>query len=115
MQAAKEDTSGALPASANVTLGFNQARVQEAAGDTQAAARSYAAMLEAFPGYTDCHLRLACVAKHRGDSAQALLWTQKALESKPGLPDALAMQGAQGPTALQVQKSWTCNSSTISV
>ncbi len=94
-QAAKEDTSGALPASANVTLGFNQARVQEAAGDTQAAARSYRAMLDAFPAYTDCHLRLACIAKHRGDLAGALKLTQKALEAKPGLPDALAMQGAR--------------------
>lgn len=94
MQAAKEDKSGALPASANVTLGFNQARVQEAAGDIEAAARSYKDMLEAFPGYTDCPLRLACIAKHRGDHAQALEWTQKALEAKPGLPDALAMQGA---------------------
>lgn len=94
MQAAKEDKSGALPASANVTLGFNQARVQEAAGNIEVAARSYKDMLEAFPGYTDCPLRLACIAKHRGDHAQALEWTQKALEAKPGLPDALAMQGA---------------------
>ncbi|BDA40854.1 RNA polymerase-associated protein CTR9 homolog [Coccomyxa sp. Obi] len=92
-RAAKEDKSGALPASANVTLGFNQARVQEAAGNIEAAARSYKDMLEAFPGYTDCLLRLACIAKHRGDHAQALEWSQKALEAKPGLPDALAMQG----------------------
>jgi hypothetical protein len=50
---------------------------------------------QAFPGYTDCHLRLACIAAARGDSDAALDWARRALERRPKLADAQAMLGAQ--------------------
>ncbi len=44
------------------------ARVREASGELQAAEGEYRALLEQFPDYADCYLRLACVAKMRGDT-----------------------------------------------
>lgn len=44
------------------------ARVREAGGELQAAEAEYRALLEQFPQYADCYLRLACVAKLRGDT-----------------------------------------------
>ena len=41
----------------SVTVKFNQARAQEAAGDSHAAERGYRDLLGAFPGKTDCLLR----------------------------------------------------------
>lgn len=82
-----------MPAGAQVTMGFNRARVLEANGSLQAAAREYEGILNAFPGYTDCHLRLACMAVRRGNHSEAVRWAKKALDVKPGLLDAQAMLG----------------------
>lgn len=53
---------------------------------------------QAFPGYTDCHLRLACIAAARGDSDAALEWARRALERRPKLADAQAMLGERNPS-----------------
>jgi tetratricopeptide (TPR) repeat protein len=74
-------------------MGFNRARMLEATGSLQAAVREYRELLQAFPGYTDCHMRLAYLAMQRGDSAEAMHWVEQALEVKPGLVDAKAMLG----------------------
>ena len=44
---------------------------------------------QAFPEYTDCHMRLACIEHARGNSDAALAWVRQALERKPNLADAL--------------------------
>lgn len=51
-----------------VTLGYNLARVKEACGDLKAAEAEYRELLHQFPQYGDCCLRLACIAKARGDT-----------------------------------------------
>lgn len=58
--------------------------------------------LQAFPDYTDCHMRLACIEHARGDSDAALAWMHKALERKPSLADARALLGG----ALSQLLSW---------
>ena len=50
-----------------VTLGYNSARVKEAAGQLAAAEAEYRALLEQFPQYGDCLLRLSHMARARGD------------------------------------------------
>ena len=49
---------------------------------------------QAFPGYTDCHLRMACIMRQRGDLPEALRWARQALDHRPGLADARALLGA---------------------
>ena len=51
-----------------VTLAYNMARVKEDCGDLKAAEAEYLKLLENVPDYGDCCLRLACVAKARGDT-----------------------------------------------
>ena len=48
-------------------MGYNLARVKEACGALQAAEAEYRALLANFPQYGDCCLRLAYIAKERGD------------------------------------------------
>lgn len=85
--------SGALAPGSVVTLGYNRARAREAAGGLRAAAEEYKRILEAFPTYTDCYVRLACIASARGASAEALDWANKALGVQPDNPDVLALLG----------------------
>ena len=49
LQVAEQDTAGGLPAGAQVTMGFNRARLLEAAGNLQAAAREYEGILQVRP------------------------------------------------------------------
>jgi RNA polymerase-associated protein CTR9 len=51
-----------------VTLAYNLARVREACGQLKAAEAEYSELLRQFPAYGDCALRLACIAKARGDT-----------------------------------------------
>lgn len=53
-------------------------------------------ILEQFPAYTDCWLRLACIAKYTGDMAQALDYCQKAVEVPGGSADAQVGRGCTG-------------------
>jgi RNA polymerase-associated protein CTR9 len=57
-----------------VTLSYNLARVKEASGALQAAEAEYRELLRQFPRYGDCCLRLACVAKARGDTKARRRW-----------------------------------------
>ena len=56
------------PPPPQVTLGYNLARVREACGDLKGAEAEYRELLAQFPQYGDCCLRLACIAKARGDT-----------------------------------------------
>lgn len=76
---------------AQVTLGYNAARVREAIGDLNAAEAEYKALLAQFPQYADCHLRLACIYKARGDIRSAEDWAQRAAEASGRSADALVL------------------------
>ncbi len=51
-------------------------------------------MLENFPEYTDCLLRLAAIAARGGKRAEALGHLRTVLKQRPGDGDALAFMGA---------------------
>jgi RNA polymerase-associated protein CTR9 len=73
-------------------LGYNLARVKEACGDLKSAEAEYKELLRQFPQYGDCCLRLACIAKARGDTKEALRWAEQATEIRAYAADALALQ-----------------------
>jgi tetratricopeptide (TPR) repeat protein len=98
--------SGALAPGSLVTLGYNRARAREAAGGLRAAAEEYKRILEAFPTYTDCYVRLACIASARGASAEALDWANKALAVQPDNPDVLALLGTVDPLYKTIRPSF---------
>ena len=54
-------------------------------------------ILQEFPGYLDCYLRLACLECQRGNLPAAHIWASKALSASNNAPDALAVQGGQVP------------------
>jgi len=72
---------GDLGPLSQVTLGFNMARVKEANGELGTAEKEYKALLEQFPDYTDCLLRLSCIAHKRGDVEMAEEWARKAAQA----------------------------------
>eukprot|EP00898_Chlorokybus_atmophyticus_P007473 jgi/Chlat1/7727/Chrsp66S07319 len=57
---------------AAVTITFNIARLHEEQHDVQKAEALYRHILLEYPDYTDCHLRLATLAKERGDYNAAM-------------------------------------------
>lgn len=68
LAAAAAGNLGGLGAEAQVTIGFNLARVREACGELEAAGRDYRELLQQFPRYADPYLRLAAMARRRGDT-----------------------------------------------
>ena len=89
-QAADSD----IPTSSIPTLKFNLARVQDACGDSQAAANGYKAVLVEQPGYIDCYLRLSSIARRKGDHRLADSFTSQAMTMEGGHEDALVMMAA---------------------
>ena len=76
---------------AQVTLGFNSARIQEAIGNVKIAEKEYKAILSQFPQYADCYVRLSLIAKERGDFVAAES-AARAAAAVPGREiDALAI------------------------
>ena len=63
-----------FPAS-QVSLGYNLARVKEACGSLKAAEAEYRELLKQFPQYGDCCMRLACIARARGDTKASVCRT----------------------------------------
>ena len=51
-------------------------------------------MLDNFPEYIDCQLRLAAIAARGGKRDEALTHLRAVLKQKPGNADALAFMGA---------------------
>lgn len=91
MQEAVRASEGSAVAM-RLTVGFNMARMKEATGDLQSASREYQAMLDTFPEYIDCRIRLAAIAAHRGDRAAAADHLDAALQLQPRHGDALAFK-----------------------
>ncbi len=52
------------------------------------------AMLQQLPEYTQCCLRLACIAHLQGRLEEAVSCVQQALQRSPDSPDALCLLGA---------------------
>eukprot|EP00887_Chlorella_sp_A99_P005280 scaffold1.g5280.t1 len=77
-----------------VTLGYNMARCREAAGEVAAAEAEYRALLQQFPQYGDCLLRLASIARRRGDFERAAELARQAAESGPSSHDGMAFLAA---------------------
>lgn len=66
-------------------------RAVSPAGDLKSASTAYQALLQQFPGYIDCYLRLAAMAKAAGDVDEARHWAAAATEQAGGHVDAQAM------------------------
>ncbi|GLC38649.1 hypothetical protein PLESTB_000456300 [Pleodorina starrii] len=73
------------------TLTFNRARLMEASGEYKAATQLYKDVLSEHPTYIDCYLRLACIARAKGNHKEALRYAQSALDAEGGHADALAL------------------------
>ncbi|GIL51578.1 hypothetical protein Vafri_7539 [Volvox africanus] len=73
------------------TLTFNRARLLEASGEFKAATRLYKDVLSEHNTYIDCYLRLACIARAKGNHKEALRYAQSALDVEGGHADALAL------------------------
>jgi RNA polymerase-associated protein CTR9 len=61
------------------------------AGDLKAAKETYQRLLQSFPGYVDCYLRLAAMAKAAGDVEEARHWAAQATAQADAHIDAQAM------------------------
>lgn len=84
---------GSISALHKVSMGYNLARLQEACSDLRSARQGYTALLEQFPGYTDCYIRLAVMAAQLGDDKGAMGYVQQAKAHEGGAADALALEG----------------------
>jgi RNA polymerase-associated protein CTR9 len=74
-----------------VSLGYNLARVKEACGSLKAAEAEYRELLKQFPQYGDCCLRLACIARARGDTKASTCWQRWHPPHLPGVALAPAV------------------------
>ncbi|CAH0517019.1 unnamed protein product [Peronospora belbahrii] len=81
------------PSEANITVLYNMGRVYEEMGDRDHAKRLYDAILDVFPGYTDCLLRLGCMLRDRGQEIEAIKMFDKVLEVDPACAEASLLQG----------------------
>jgi len=76
-----------------VTVAFNIARLQEAAGRTMPAIELHKAILKRNPGYFNSSLRLACIAVDCGCLQECSEWLKIAATTAPGNPEVLTLIG----------------------
>lgn len=88
-----EEDGGGVPRG-KVTLVFNLALLHERLHEHGRAKALYELVLREYPGYTDCYLRLAAMAKARHDWAASMELVQEALRVRPDSRDALHMRAA---------------------
>ncbi|GFR40487.1 hypothetical protein Agub_g1054 [Astrephomene gubernaculifera] len=86
-----EEEGGVASRMHRATLTFNRGRLLEASGEFKQAAQVYKDVLSEHPTYIDCHLRLACMARAKGNHKEALQFAQSALDVEGGHADALAL------------------------
>ena len=96
---------GALAPASALTVGYNRARVLEAASGPSAAAGEHTAIAAAFPGYADCQVRLSTLAAARGDLAGCAAAVEAALAADPTAADAPAVLGR----ALLSRRQWAAS------
>ncbi|PRP77258.1 hypothetical protein PROFUN_14470 [Planoprotostelium fungivorum] len=77
----------------NITTLYNIARVHESKCHYSEAVRLYEGIIEEYPEYIDCYLRLGAMCKSRGELVEAADWYNKAIEQDEKSTDALVMQG----------------------
>lgn len=82
-----DSTLHALEASSNVFPPFSCC----SAGDVKAASKAYQDLIEQFPGYIDCYLRLSALARAAGDMDKAREWADAATQQAGGDVDAQAL------------------------
>lgn len=88
-----DETKFPKPTEANVTILYNIALVLEEVGERDQSTALYESILEAFPRYIDCILRLGCLLRDRGDEAAAIKKFEHALEVDPNCAEACLLQG----------------------
>lgn len=81
------------PTEENATILYNISLVFEEVGERDQATAIYEAILEVFPKYIDCILRLGCLLRDRGDEAGAIKKFERALELDPVCAEACLLQG----------------------
>lgn len=57
----------------------------------KAASKAYQDLIEQFPGYIDCYLRLSALARAAGDMDKAKEWADAATQQAGGDVDAQAL------------------------
>ena len=77
----------------NVTLTYNTAILLEQTGDSNEAERLHQGILKKFPGYGDCYLRLACLARDRRMFSEAERYLELARKTPRSKDDATCMLG----------------------
>lgn len=60
-------------------------------GDVKAASKAYQDLVQQFPGYIDCYLRLSALARAAGDMDKAREWADAATQQAGGDVDAEAL------------------------
>ncbi|KAL3673573.1 hypothetical protein V7S43_001277 [Phytophthora oleae] len=88
-----EEEAVPKPTEVNVTILYNMGRVYEEMGNRDRAKKLYDAILEVFPRYTDCLLRLGCMLRDRGQESEAIKTFDKVLEVDPTCAEACLLQG----------------------
>uniref|UniRef100_A0A5S6QAZ3 TPR_REGION domain-containing protein n=1 Tax=Trichuris muris TaxID=70415 RepID=A0A5S6QAZ3_TRIMR len=76
-----------------VTISYNLGRLSEMTYDMEQAEKIYKDILMEHPQYTDCYLRLGCMARDRGQIYDASVWFKEALQFNQGHPDAWTLIG----------------------
>jgi tetratricopeptide (TPR) repeat protein len=61
------------------------------AGDLKAASKAYQELVQQFPGYIDCYLRLSALARAAGDMDKAKEWADAATQQAGGDVDAQSL------------------------
>lgn len=61
------------------------------AGNLKAASEAYQELVQQFPGYIDCYLRLSALARAAGDMDKARYWADLATKQAGGDIDAEAL------------------------
>ena len=70
---------------------------------------SVQAMLQQLPDYTQCYVRLACIAQQCGHLQEATDWIERALQHSPDSPDALCLLGRFCLTSGSTARLDTCS------
>jgi RNA polymerase-associated protein CTR9 len=77
----------------NITTTYNIARLKEATNQFAEATELYKGILKEHPNYTDCYLRLGCIARAAGLIYEASVWFKESFAVNEKLPEAWCLLG----------------------